>query len=85
MNNITKLILAQLPCKPGDTVYIICHDIVTGHPEIIEDVINMIYIDREHEEIMLSFLQVSDRALSDFGKSLFLTMEEASERSTTIQ
>lgn len=80
MNNITKSILSQLPCKPGDIVYIICNNIITGHPETMEDVINTIYIDREHPEIMISFLQVADQKLSNFGKSIFLTMEEAKEK-----
>lgn len=75
-----KGLLLKMPCKPGDTVYqltgyssYITSCYVTGFAECnsIETMCFTVYIDQAEEDII---------ALSDFGKTVFLTEEEADIR-----
>lgn len=72
-----KGLLLKLPCKPGDTVYRIsdhssyvtsCYIDGIAECTSIEGMRFIVYIDPDEEDVI---------SLSDFGKTVFLTEEEA--------
>lgn len=78
-------LLLKLPCKIGDNVYRCSHhgayiDIcsITGIAECdsLKFICYTVYIDPDEEDVI---------ALSEFGETVFLTMEEADEKQKKLQ
>lgn len=71
--------LLKLPCAVGDTVYVLVDMNDEGkYTRVKNDIVKSIYIDDKGKIPMLEFTYVwHDVELSDIGKNVFLTQEEA--------
>ena len=70
----------ELPCKVGDTVYIIAR--ISGKEEIIQDSVESFTISSFVDNtpiILFDGIETCDWDSSDFGKQVFLTKEEAEQ------
>ena len=70
----------ELPCKVGDTVYIIVR--ISGKEEIMQDNVESIEISCFDDNIpLIQFdgVKTCDWDSNDFGKRVFLTKEEAEQ------
>ena len=70
----------ELPCKVGDTVYIIAR--ISGKEEIIQDSVESFTISSFVDNtpiILFDGIETCDWDSSDFGKRVFLTKEEAEQ------
>lgn len=70
----------ELPCKVGDTVYIIAR--ISGKEEIIQDSVESFTISSFVDNtpiILFGGIETCDWDSSDFGKQVFLTKEEAEQ------
>ena len=71
-------LLLRLPCKVGSTVYYI------DDYEIYSDKVDSINIRKENEEYIFCIAFMDYRA-DDFGKTVFLTREEAEAKLAEMQ
>ena len=69
-------LLLKLPCKIGDTIYYIEDNCIC---EIVIKRITIIDIRKEKEGLFFRINYTVDYELSDFGKTVFLTKEEAEQ------
>ena len=70
----------ELPCKVGDTVYIIAR--ISGKEEIIQDSVESFTISYFVDNtpiILFDGIETCDWDSSDFGKQVFLTKEQAEQ------
>lgn len=70
----------ELPCKVGDTVYIIAR--ISGKEEIIQDSVESFTISSFVDNtpiILFDGIETCDWDSSDFGKQVFLTKEQAEQ------
>lgn len=70
----------ELPCKVGDTVYIIAR--ISGKEEIIQDSVESFTISSFVDNtpiILFDGIETCDWDSSDFGKRVFLTKEQAEQ------
>lgn len=70
----------ELPCKVGDTVYIIAR--ISGKEEIIQDSVESLTISFFVDNtpiILFDGIKTCDWDSSDFGKRVFLTKEQAEQ------
>ena len=67
--------LLVLPCKVGDRVFCILH----SKNEIVEDVVEDydIWSIKNGLKLRISLLNINDYVVGEFGKTVFLTLEEA--------
>lgn len=64
--------LLRLPCKVGDTVYVLVNDCTRVRP----DKIKSIYVNEEDYWVEFNYIW-HDTNFDDFGKTVFLTREAA--------
>jgi hypothetical protein len=70
----------ELPCKVGDTVYIIAR--ISGKEQIIQDSVESIEISFFADNtpiILFDGIETCDWDSNDFGKQVFLTKEQAEQ------
>ena len=70
----------ELPCKVGDTVYIIAR--ISGKEEIIQDSVESFTISYFIDNtpiILFDGIETCDWDSNDFGKQVFLTKEQAEQ------
>ena len=74
--------IVRLPCKVGDTVYVISNVLTLS---IIETTIDKIVITKNGLRLKLARNSFYETAISSLGERLFLTREEAKKRLKELQ
>ena len=71
-----KGLLLRLPCKVGDTVFILVDLEGNSYTRVKVDIVKNFYVDKDG--VWAEFEMIwHDQPISEFGKSIFLTREEA--------
>jgi len=77
-DKIESGLLVELPCKVGDTVYEIFKD--HKPPIIQETTIDKIIVTKKGLRVKLARNSLYETSVSSFGKTIFLTKDEAEEK-----